>query len=98
MLTPLNQAEASEAENKEAFMPSNTMLSTFAVLASIQEAITFLRRCDDVVVSTPEGKFLVNGRFWKIQLNSFAALTAFATDGVNCRSNYLFLLTRTSNR
>jgi len=63
MLALSNQAEASEAESEEVLMPRNTMSPTFAVLASIQEIITFLRRCDDVIVSTPEGKFLVNGRF-----------------------------------
>ena len=58
-----NQAESDEPESEEVLMPSNTVSSSFAVLASMQEVITFLRRCDDVIVSTPEGKFLVNGRF-----------------------------------
>jgi len=58
-----NQAEAGEAESEEVLMPSNTVSSTFAILASMQEIIKFLRQYGDVVASTPEDKFLVSGRF-----------------------------------
>jgi len=60
---PPGQAKVDEPANETVVMPNNTAASSFAVFASIQEVVTFLRRCNDVVVSIPDGKFLVNGRF-----------------------------------
>jgi hypothetical protein len=60
---PLNQVGAERSENEEVSILSNTASSSLATLVSMQQVVTFLRQCGDVVVSIPDSKFLINGRF-----------------------------------